>query len=101
MLYVKPLCIHVLIFKGFLKMTAYQTFHCSRQNDEISRILIDEKEWTFIVRSIDIQEFKRLGVNENSTFSITIQGRIIISYALYDQCFEVYNICLRKTLTFF
>lgn len=64
-------------------------------------ILIDEKEWTFIVRSMDIQEFKRLGVNENSTFSITIQGRIIISFTVYDQCFEVYNICLTENVDLF
>lgn len=75
-------------------MTTEQTFHCNPENDEIGRILIDEKEWTFVVRSIDIQKFKRLGVNENSTFTIKIQGRIIISYSVYNQCFKVYNIRL-------
>lgn len=69
-------------------------FDCSTESDEIGNILIDEKEWTFVVRSIDIQKFKRLGVNENSTFTITIQGRIIISYSVYNQCFEVYKIRL-------
>lgn len=42
------------------------------------------------MRSIDIQKFKRLGVNENSTFTITIQGPLVVSQfniwsASYDE----------------
>lgn len=66
------------------------TNNTDTESDEIGNILIDEKEWTFVVRSIDIQKFKRLGVNENSTFTITIQGPLVVSQfniwsASYDE----------------
>ncbi|XP_078325464.1 uncharacterized protein LOC111124244 isoform X3 [Crassostrea virginica] len=44
-----------------------------------SSISIDDKEWTFVLHSLDLQEIERLQISENDTFTISMQGPLIVS----------------------
>ena len=59
------------------------TFYYSNIDATDSSISIDDKEWTFVLHSLDLQEIERLQISENDTFTISMQGNIII-YSLSD-----------------
>ncbi|XP_062584689.1 sushi, von Willebrand factor type A, EGF and pentraxin domain-containing protein 1-like [Saccostrea cucullata] len=42
-------------------------------------ILIDDKEWTFIVHTVNLTEIEMSRVNENTTTSLTLTGPLIVS----------------------
>ena len=54
------------------------TFYYSNIDATDSSISIDDKEWTFVLHSLDLQEIERLQISENDTFTISMQGNIII-----------------------
>ena len=59
------------------------TFYYSNIDATDSSISIDDKEWTFVLHSLDLQEIERLQISENDTLTISLQGNIII-YFLFD-----------------
>ena len=71
-------------FELFTNVNAIQfTFYYSNIDATDSTISIDDKEWTFVLHSLDLQEIERLQISENDTFTISMQGNIII-YSLSD-----------------
>ena len=71
-------------FELFTNVNAIQfTFYYSNRDATDSTISIDDKEWTFVLHSLDLQEIERLQISENDTLTISMQGKIII-YFLFD-----------------
>lgn len=68
-------------FELFTNVNAIQfTFYYSNIDTTDSTITIDDKEWTFVLHSLDLQEIERLQISENDTLTISMQGNIIIYF---------------------